>query len=83
MHKTTVKTSSMEFLPKPPNNDLDFAADIIVKLAVRSSIQHSEVSPNLEITYRCELEPVLIVILSLVCACYLTVSLENRTLEGK
>jgi len=73
----------MELLPKPPHNGLDFAKDIIVKPAVRSSVDNFEVSPSFDLSYLWGLEPVLIVTLSVVCAYYLTVSLEHSTLVGQ
>ena len=60
-----------------PKNDIDFAADMSVKPAVRSSQTNFKVSLILEFTDLCELKPVWIVFYALFCTFYLTVSLDK------
>ena len=60
-----------------PKNGIDFAADMSVKPAVRSSLTNFKVSLILEFTDLCELKPVWIVFYALFCTFYLTVSLDT------
>ena len=60
-----------------PKNGIDFAADMSVKPAVRSSLTNFKVSPILEIINLCELKPVWIVFYALFGTFYLTISLDK------